>query len=44
MLWTAEVRQVHEVFVGHVLHGMSGFAPGRQAAIDHKCIECLFPQ
>ncbi len=44
MLWTAEIRQVHEVFVRHVLHGMSGFAPSRKAAIDHKCIECFFPQ
>ncbi len=41
---TAEIRQMHEVFVRHVLHGESSFSPSRKAAVDYKCIECFFPQ
>src|ERR1039458_4337740 len=41
---TTEIRQMHEVFVRHVLHGQPSFAPSREAAVNHKCIERFFPQ
>ncbi len=35
---------MHQIVAGNDFHWLSGFAPGRQSADDHKRIESFFPQ
>ena len=40
----AEIGQTEKIFGRHGLKRISGFAPSREAADDHKRIEPIFPQ
>ncbi len=39
-----ECGQFHQIIFRHRLDGFSGFAPGGEAADDHKRVEPFFPQ
>lgn len=36
--------QLYQIVFGYRFDGFAGFAPRRQAADDHECVEAFFPQ